>query len=148
MIWISLGLVFALACLGGGGVHLFRQRNRRRASTVREGEQVILRADAVSARIYVDKDLLGGPSSGGINRAQTDLVLTRDRLLVATHQGRLLELTPQTGGSVRNTGPNRLVIEGQQPGQGVKVRIELLTDQAEQWASAAEDALKTSRSAA
>lgn len=113
-----------------------------------DGEKPLLRLDGITARIYVDRDLLGGPTSDGVNRAAADVVLTPRRLLVATHQGRLLELTQQTGGSVRNTGPNRLVIEGQRPGDGPIIRVELLTDQAETWAVQAAATLNTSRSAA
>ena len=116
MLWISIGLVFGLACLGGAAVHASRRSSRQKASRLMDGEKPLLRLDGVTARIYVDRDLLGGPTSDGVNRALADVVLTPRRLLVATHQGRLLELTQQTGGSVRNTGPNRLVIEGPRRG--------------------------------
>ena len=148
MLWISIGLVFGLACLGVAAMHRSRRSNREKASRLMQGERPLLRLDGITARIYVDRDLLGGPSSNGVNRAPANVVLTPRRLLVATHQGRLLELTQQTGGSVRNTGPNRLVIEGQRPGGGAIVRVELLTDQAETWAVQSAETLKTSRSAA
>ncbi len=146
MIWISAALVFVLTCLGGFLMQASRKRRRTRAAQPREGEEVVMAAEGLSSRVYVDKDLLGGPTAGGVNRAHANLMLTQDRLVVSTHHGRLLELTSGSGGSVRNTGPNRLVIEGSL-GQ-VKIRVEALCDQAEQWARAAEQAIQTSRSAA
>ena len=146
MIWISAALVFTLACLGGFLVQVSRRRRRASGARPREGERVVMAAEGLSSRVFVDQDLLGGPSAGGINRTHADLLLTPERLVVSTHHGRLLELTSGSGGSVRNTGPNRLVIEGTL-GQ-VKIRVEALCDQAEQWSRAAEQAIHTSRSAA
>jgi len=148
VIWISAALVFGLAIVGSFGLGQFRKSVRRRAVRPGEGEQVLLTASGLSARVFVDRDLLAGPRAGTINRSRIDLLLSQDRLLVASHHGRLLELTERTGGSVRSTGPNRLVIEGQRPGQGARVRIEILCDRAEEWARAAEGAIHTSRSAA
>ncbi len=147
MIWISAALVFGFVILGSIALGQFRKRVRRRAVRPAEGEAVLLTASGLSARVFVDRDLLAGPRAGAINRSRVDLLLSQNRLLAATHHGRLLELTEQSGGSVRNTGPDRLVIEGQRPGKGAKVRIEVLCDRAEEWARAAEGAIHTTRSA-
>ncbi|MCP4809017.1 MAG: hypothetical protein GY913_23570 [Proteobacteria bacterium] len=128
-------------------VNLNRSRQRTRAATV--DEPVMLEARGVTARIFVDASVLAGPAAGKINRAQADLVLTGARLLIATHHGRLLELDANNGGSVRCTGPGRLVIEGERRRVGgpSKVRVEILTSDAELWASTAQQAIGSSRSA-
>lgn len=140
-----VALVVAIALMSL--VNLNRKRTRTRAATV--DEPVVMEVRGVPARVFVDASVLAGPAAGKLNRAQADIVLTEARLLVATHQGRLLELAAGAGGSVRCTGPGRLVIEGERKRVSgpSKVRIEVLTADAEAWARRAEAALGTSRSA-
>lgn len=144
---LSVLFAFAVAATLGGLLKLSRTRSRQKAATV--DEDVLLDARSVPARVIVDHDVLGGPVAGKINRADADLVLTAKRLIVATHHGRILELRKDQGGSVRSTGPGRLVIEGTRPrAEGdSKVRIELHTLEAEKWAGRAAAVLQTSKSA-
>lgn len=145
---LSALLVFAAAVCLGFALQFSRGRARARAAWV-EGEPVVLEKRGVSARVFVDQTMLAGPQAGVVNRAPADLVLTPERLLVATHQGRLLELKKGGGGSVRCTGPGRLILEGRKPRANaeMKIRIEVLIDNAEQFALRAHELLETSRSA-
>ena len=70
---------------------------------------------------------------------RADLSLSDARLLIATHHGRVLELTREQPGAVRCTGPRRLVIEGarQRADGPMSVRAELIVDDAERWAEEA-----------
>ena len=74
--------------------------------------------------------LLGGPKSMSINSTRADLSMSDARLVVSTHHGRVLELTRDQPGSVRCTGPRRLVIEGarQRADGPMSVRAELIVD--------------------
>ncbi|HJN75469.1 MAG TPA: hypothetical protein QGF58_16185 [Myxococcota bacterium] len=144
---LSILFAFAVAATLAGLLKLSRKRARENAATV--DEALLLEARAVPARVFLDHDILGGPTAGKINRAAADLVLTAQRLVVATHQGRILELRKDQGGSVRSTGPGRLVIEGvrMRSGGNSKVRIELHLMESEDWARSAAAALATSKSA-
>ncbi len=124
-----------------------RRRNRVRASAV-PPDQVLREARGIPARVFVDRDVLGGPQARRTNRSKADLVLTQGRLLVATHHGRVLELTPPHPGSVRCTGPKRLVLEGNRLRKEglLKVRVELICHDAEAWVDLAERELGASRS--
>jgi hypothetical protein len=145
---LSALLVFVAAIGLGFALQLSRKRARAEATRI-EGEPVVLETRGVTARVFVDQTMLAGPQAGKVNRAPADLILTPERLLVATHQGRLLELKKGSGGSVRCTGPGRLVLEGRKPRAKaeMKIRVEVLTDKAEQFASRAHELLQTSRSA-
>ncbi len=134
---ITAAVVFAALALARGLIGYSRRRRRERASAIPDA-LVVRMARGVSARVFVDKDLIDGPKAGVINSGPADLVLCADRLIVATRHGRILELAPGAG-SVRCTGPRRLVIEGERPRKDgpMKVRIEALVDEAERWAELA-----------
>ncbi len=140
----SIGfLIVALSvlCLGVLSA-VARKRRRVQASSIPDAH-VLRAARKLPARVFVERSVLGGPQAGRTNRGQADLVLTEGRLLVATHQGRVLELTRDRPGSVRCTGPRRLVIEGsrlQKEGE-VLVRVELICQEAEDWAQVAAEHL-------
>ncbi|GEM_PF-2251751 len=141
-------LIVGLSLVGLGLLSaLVRRRRRVRAATV-PAEHVLRQARKLPARVFVDRDVVGGPQKGRTNRSQADLVLTQGRLLVATHQGRVLELTTRNPGSVRCTGPRRLILEGErlQKAGLMKVRIELICDDAEAWVELAASELGAARS--
>jgi len=145
-----LAILLSFAILAGlaGAMTLSRRQRRLRASRVPDNEVVKI-ARGVPARLFVDQDVLDGPRKGIINRSPADLVLTASRLIVATRHGRVLELTRANPGSVRCTGPRRLIIEGERlRKQGsMKVRLELIVDEAELWSAMAAERLESARSA-
>ncbi len=139
-----IGLFIVVVSVLGLGVFSTMLRKRRRVRAADVPDAHLLRAARkLPARVFIERSVLGGPQAGRTNRGQADLVLTNGRLLVATHQGRVLELTPERPGSVRCTGPRRLVIEGGRllkEGE-LKVRVELICDEAEAWAQLAAEHL-------
>lgn len=144
---LSILFAFAVAATLGGLLKLSRKRAREKAATV--DEEVLYEARSVPVRVMLDHDMLGGPAAGKINRADADLILTAKRIVVATHHGRVLEIRKDQGGSVRSTGPGRLVLEGvrMRPSGDSKVRIECHLPESEVWADKAAKILSTSRSA-
>jgi hypothetical protein len=148
--WI-LALVMVIACAAGANAALrFARKKRRRASgKLPAGEAPVLQQVDIPSRVYVDRTVLAGPVAGKINNMAADIILTEKRLVVSTHQGKLLEITPQTEGSVRCTGPGRLVIEGSKPRADgeILVRVEALVATAETWSQRSAELLGTRRSA-
>ncbi|MCB9741094.1 MAG: hypothetical protein H6741_29610 [Alphaproteobacteria bacterium] len=146
---LSLGIVLAVVIALTAGLQLYRGAVRRRAATPPQGEAIQRQAQSIAARIFVDRSIFNGPQARKTNRAPADLVLTPERLLVATHHGRILELTRGNPGFARCTGPRRLVIEGQRPMKdgAVQVRVELILDAAEQWAAESAKALGSQEAA-
>lgn len=146
---LAVVVVVCSLIAAGGGLAWSRSRRRRNAGRLLPGEQLLRRADGVSARVFVERDLLAGPRAHGINQAKADVILTDKRLTLATHHGRLLEITREVGGSVRCVGPRRLVIEVDplhSKGSN-KLRAELVLDDAEAWAQDAERQLGTQKAA-
>lgn len=136
----GLLVVFLTLALGGALVALQQRLRRARSTSLPAREDSLRLVRGVPSSVFVERDVLGGPKAGRPNRSEADLVLSPLRLLVATRHGRVLELTRERPGSVRCTGPRRLVIEGERPGEprGVKVRVELILDDAATWADAAQ----------
>ena len=129
---ISLGIFSTF----GGGLSLYRRFRRQSGARLPDGEPLVRQVRGASARVFVERDVLGGPKSMSINSTRADLSLSDARLVVSTHHGRVLELTRDQPGSVRCTGPRRLVIEGarQRADGPMSVRAELIVDDAERWA--------------
>lgn len=132
---ITLGIFSAF----GGGLSLYRRLRRESGARLPDGEALVRQARGASARVFVERDVLGGPRSMSVNTTRADLALSDTRLVVATHHGRVLELTRDQPGAVRCTGPRRLVIEGarQRADGPLSVRAELIVDDAERWAEEA-----------
>ena len=142
---LAVAVVFAMVLGAGGLVTLSRNRRRALAGAVPRGETLVREARNCGSRVFVSSDVIGGPSADRINRSPADLLLTEKRLVVATRHGRVLEITAGSKGSVRCTGPKRLVIEGERPQkEGVMhVRAELIVPDAEVWAALAAEQLQT-----
>jgi hypothetical protein len=112
-----------------------RSRRRNRSANLPAGETIEKRLDGVSARIFADRTVPQGPKSGGISRDPATLILGQRRFLVCTGHGRILEIGPDRPGVARCVGPRRLAIEGQHPSGRAKLRVELILDDAEGWAT-------------
>lgn len=133
----------ALAIVLGAliGVNLFarwwRARRRTRAAVLPPGEPALLRADGVSARLFTDVQVAGGPKPGGYSQGAVTLLITQRRLVLATEWGRALEITSENPGELRWTGPTRVVLEGLHPSGRAKVRAELILRDDDVWLEAA-----------
>lgn len=132
---ITLGIF----CTFGGGLSLYRRLRRQSGARLPDGERPLREVRGASARVFVERDVLGGPRSMSVNTTRADLTMSDARLVVATHHGRVLELTREHPGAVRCTGPRRLVIEGarQRADGPLSVRAEVIVDDAERWAEEA-----------
>lgn len=130
-------LVVVLGVLALNGFLVFmRYRRRELASVLPRGAKARRQARDLPSRVFVDKDVAGGPTAKGINRGSAHIVLTEDNFFVATWQGRVLELSSEAPGDARCAGPRRLVVEGDHPSRRARVRAEILVDDAEDWAEA------------
>jgi len=117
----------------------------RRWRVVRQVDPATITREArgVSMRVSVQGSrLLPGMSRTRANRTRGDLLLLKDRLLLASNRGTLLDLRKDRGrklSSARCTGPGRLVLEGEIPvpsGPPGLFRIELQLADAPVWADA------------
>lgn len=117
--------------------------SRRRAAARVPRDELVREARGVTLRVLVQGTrVFPGMSTRYANRTRGDLVLGRERFVLATNRGVLADLAPGRGRaftSVRCTGPGRLVIEGDAPGaRGERglYRIEVTVADAAQWAAA------------
>jgi len=132
--------LFLLSLVG----RLVRWRVRVAALSKIPRESVQREAVGVHARAFVSgASAFKGISSRYLNRVKLDLVLAADRFLMVSGRGILLDVGIGHGRkfqSVRCTGPQRLVIEGDLPGVSAtgSYRFELVIDDALEWAQALE----------
>lgn len=147
MSWmLSVVLMVMGLSLVGGMVHLWRGHRRAQGARLQAGEAATRDVDQLSVRLYIDKSLAGGPRApGGRDRAR--MVVSETRFVLSTGHGRVLEIGEDRPGSVRCTGPRRLVVEGLHPSGRARVRAELVVDDAEGWQAAAEKVPGTQRAA-
>ncbi len=133
----AIAIVFGFMVVARVATEWRRSQRRAQASKIPD-HLVVKMVRGVSARVFVDREIIDGPKPGVINNTPADLVLCADRLIVATRHGRVLEVTPGKG-SVRCTGPRRLVIEGSRLRKDgmMNVRVEALVEGAEEWAELA-----------
>lgn len=135
--WFATLLILLLSGLAAGAsVRTLRARRRLRATQLPDGGPPSREARDLPVRLYVERTVVGGPQSGGINRGRADLVLGRGCLLVGTHHGRVLQIDAEHPGSASCTGPRRLVLEGQHPSGITRTRLEIMVDDANVWAAA------------
>ena len=129
---VVVGGVLALGLLGA----LLRAWRRKSAARLPDGVVALREAIDVPTRLFVDRTVPGGPKAGVINRRAAWLVLAADRFVLATYDGRVLDLHPGVQATARCTGPRRLVIMGRTAAGRVSLRAELLVADAEAWADA------------
>jgi len=132
---VVVGTFFAMA-MGSGAVKLYQSRKRAAGLVSPSGAKVQRQAEQVATRLFVEKDVSGGPKSGGINRNPADVVLTERELIVSTGAGAVLIIDAARPGTAKTTGPQRLIVEGRHPVHDVNVRAELLVEEPEAWAAA------------
>ncbi len=133
---LSLAVVFGALVVVATVFQAWRKSRRNRGALLGDGEQVLREVEDIGVRLYVNRNVPGGPRApGGRDRAR--MVLSGHRLILATGHGRVLEMGGERPGSVRCTGPRRLVVEGHHPSGRAEVRAEMAIDDAEGWQEAA-----------
>jgi hypothetical protein len=131
---ILIGVIIMVWLLGFGLLQL-----RRMAQvTMRKGERQLRQVRGITARINSDQALAPGLRTNVTNQRQVVVVLTDQRLAVATWRGVLADVAAGDNVRVTAPGPKRLVIEGErQPrskgARAAQLRLELLLDQPERW---------------
>jgi len=133
---LSVVIVFGALVVFATLFNAWRKSRRTRGAALPDGEDAVREVEDAAVRLYVNQSIPGGPRApGGRDRAR--LVMSGQRLILATGHGRVLEIRSDRPGSVRCTGPRRLVVEGQHPSGRADVRAELAVDDAEGWQEAA-----------
>lgn len=131
---ITLTLILGAAATVGATIRASRKRARLRATGLPESAMVWRVSRALPGRLTLERSVVGGPRGGGwINRGPVDLVLTDRQLIAATWHGRVLVIDREHPGRVSNTGPSRLVLEGEHPSGETRVRLEILAEDAQGW---------------
>ena len=121
---------------------LVQWRIRSVARSAIPESDIIRSSYGVPARAFVSgTPSFKGISSKHLNRFKLDMVLSERQFLVVSNRGTLIDLAEGRGvkfRSVRCTGPQRLVIEGDLPGISTagEYRFELVLEDAQAWASA------------
>lgn len=138
---ISFSVILSLLLLFA---RVVQWRIRRAALANIPRDSIQREAYGVHARAFVSgASGFRGISSRYLNRVKIDVLLTEDRFVMVSGRGVLLDIGFVKGRrfqSVRCTGPQRLVIEGDVPGVSVagSYRFELVLDDAQEWARALE----------
>lgn len=141
---LAVFVALALVLFAGYAAVKVAGRLRRLAGVRRLPEAAVLRAARgadLTVTLFRTRPFLG-MRPGRPHPAHGDLLLTADRLLLATDRGVLADLRvagPSRLASARCTGPGRLVLEGQVPhpsGPAGLYRIELVVDDAPAWVEA------------
>lgn len=142
-LWTAAILTLVLVVAMGAALRTAAWWTRLRSVSRIPPEQRVREARGVTMRVLVQgTQAFPGMSTRNANRTRGDLVLGRDRFVLATNRGLLADLGPGHGRaftSVRCTGPGRLVIEGDAPsssGTTGLYRIEITMPDAEGWAEA------------
>ena len=92
------------------GLHFLLVWRRRLSTRLKSHEKVLRELDFISLKVMSNKTLSMGPVAGQALQTTGRMVLTDERLLVATNQGRMLELSDNNLGRARAVGPRRLVL--------------------------------------
>lgn len=130
----SMVVLMVAALLAVGLLQRVRSWQRATAARLEEGQPVRRSARSVPARLMVERGITGGPPGGGVNVLRADLTLGETIFVLATHHGRVLEISAARPGTATTTGPRRLVVEGTHPSGASRVRAELIIDDPEGWA--------------
>ena len=103
-----------------------------------EGQSAVREAMDVPVRLTVDNNAPGGLRPGRDYRGNGHLVLLSDRLILATDQGRVLEVSASQPGNIRAPGPRMIIIEGSHPSGRARVRVEMVIDDEQAWVKSVE----------
>lgn len=133
-ILLSFILLFAILISIRVIIYLVQNWLRKSASRVESDEKIILEKDGFGLKIMSNKTIPGGPVAGKVITTIGRMVLTDKRLLVASNQGRVLEINAERNGCARSVGPKRLVVLGKHASGGADLRLEMTIEEETQWA--------------
>lgn len=133
-------IVLAIIFVGGAGLKWFQSLRRRRAIQKVKATPIRI-AHGVYARVMARGMTFRGFRSGRQTRTKVDMVLTQKQLLVVSNRGTLFDIRAGAAkgriGSVRCSGPGRLLFEGERQEASKKAtsyRVEISLPTATSWA--------------
>ena len=138
--WQSFLIVGLGVSLLFGGRRWLGVQTRRRVTSKIEGARLRNAKGVSVAALVSTTSPFRGLRPGRRNRAVADVVLTADRLVVATTKGVWVDVGTERGrplSAVKAPGPNQLIVEGDLPevdGVPGSWRVELLLEDAGAWA--------------
>lgn len=138
--WRTWFIVVAIIFLGGAGLKWLQSARRRRA--VQKIQETPVRiSHGVYARVMAKGKTFRGFRSGHQTKTTVDMVLTKKQFLVVSNRGTLFDIRAEAArgriGSVRCTGPGRLLFEGERQEANkktTKYRVEISIPTATAWA--------------
>lgn len=138
----GLLVVFGLLAVVGVGVKTYYRLRRRMVLRAVQGD-LVKSASAVSARISVEGRQFHGFRPGYSTRTWLEMKLTTQQFVVVTNRGVLFDISAdgERGriGSIRCTGPGRIVFEGERGelnGKPTRYRVEATMPTASEWVRA------------
>ena len=131
--FLSIVILFFILLFLRLGLHYLEKWRRAQGTRLSSEETVLLQSDGLSAKITSNATMPGGPTAGSTLRTLSRIVLTDKRLLVATNQGRIMEMGPERPGEARAIGPRRLALLGLHPTGRADMRIELVVKDEGRW---------------
>ena len=129
---LSIAIVLSGFALAALGMKVFRRRSRAAAVQLKEHTPEREAVD-VPVRLTVDNVAPGGLRPGRDYRGNGHIVIVGGRLILATDQGRVLEVSDGLPGQVRAPGPRMMIVEGSHPSGRARVRVELVIDDEQAW---------------
>ena len=142
VLWIGLLVVLGLLAVIGVCVKTYYLFRRRVALRSVQGE-LVRSASAISARISVEGRRFRGFRPGFSTRTWLEMKLTTQQFVVVTNRGVLFDVSVdgERGriGSIRCTGPGRIVFEGERremKGKATRYRVEATLPTASEWVKA------------
>lgn len=124
-------------------IHFGHVWRRKKATKLHPDETLVRMANSFGVKIQSNKPFKGGPMAGTVVVGLGRMVLTDKRLVLATHIGRILELSESNRGLARAVGPKRLVILGKHPNGTSELRLELVIPEEEEWARLINESFKS-----
>lgn len=134
---ISIAVVLSGFVAAAWGMKLFRRKSRAAAVRLKEHAPDREAVD-IPVRLTVDSVAPGGLRPGRDYRGSGHMVIAGGRLMLATDQGRVLEVSESLPAQVRAPGPRMMIVEGSHPSGRARVRVELVVDDEQGWVSAVE----------
>ena len=130
---IAFLIVFALIIVFRLGLDLYLFWRRWAATRPLKNEKILHEIDGVSIHILADKTVNSIVQEGRPIRSEGRLVVTDTRVLLASSQGRVLEISHEQPGSVKALGGRRLILLGRHPTGKARMRVELVIEEEKIW---------------
>ena len=130
---IALFIAFLLILSFRFGLALYLFWRRWAATRPMASETIKYDIDGISIHILADKSVNSMVQAGRPIRSEGRLVISTSRVLLASSQGRVLEISKEHAGSVKALGGKRLILLGMHPTGKARMRVELVIEDEAIW---------------